>query len=301
LTNHPFYSERNGQGISNVLEVVKNAASVADLPPGVARWVRLVARDAGVIEDAAFAALSKTMAEAGLPKLRDAVVRLINTIVECWPPAADSSVDAVRRAAQALIDECGRASSLDHEQLLPAYLISAVDGDAARAARIAGKRMTITRVRAILESGRDSNALLVGDPAYRPEPGAGSTDLLQKKLDAGGFSMVSINSAEDLRNKADYLGISWTKKYGRDTGLQRYEHVRTLVLSDAGRAFDATQTLGDGFGPAMRDDLRRRFRNRRAAGEALFGSTDDHLEGIAFSLTAQCMVVWSSAKPWESI
>jgi hypothetical protein len=35
----------------------------------------------------------------------------------------------------------------------------------------------------------------------------GSTDLLYKKLDAGGFSAVSRNSAEDLRDKADYLGI----------------------------------------------------------------------------------------------
>ncbi len=300
LTNHPLYSAGNGQDLRHVLQSIKDAASVAHLPSTVASWVRRVARDADVTEAVAFAALSKTVAKADLPKLRDAVMRLIDAIAQCWTPAADCSHDAVKRAAQALIDECGRASSLAHEQLLPAYVVATVDDDADMAARIAGKRMTLARVQSILEHGRDSAATLAGDPTLCVEPGEGSTELLHKKLDAGGFSVVSKNSAEDLRNKADYLGIVWTKKYGHEKGLQRYDHVRSLVLSEAGRAFDATQTETDGFGPAMREDLRRRFRERRMAGGELFDSTDDHLEGIAFSLTAQCRVVWSHARPWES-
>jgi hypothetical protein len=167
------------------------------------------------------------------------------------------------------------------------------------AARIDGKRMTLARVQGILDHGRDSIAMLAGDPAFCVKPGGGSAELLNQKLDAGGFSAVSRHSAEDLRNKADYLGIVWIKKYGNDEGLRRYDHVRSSVFSDAGRAFDATQVKADSFGPAMREDLRRRFRERRTAGDQLFDSTDDHLEGIAFSLTAQCKVVWSHAKPWE--
>lgn len=300
LTNHPLYSKGNGQDLRYVLQSIKDVASVADLPSTVASWVRRVARDAGVTEAVALTALAKTVAKADLPKLRDAVMRLIDAIAQCWAPAADCSHDAVKRAAQALIDECGRASSLDHEQLLPAYVVATVDDDGDMTARIAGKRMTLARVQSILEHGRDSAATLAGDPALCVEPGEGSTELLHKKLDAGGFSVVSRNSAEDLRNKADYLGIVWTKKYGHDKGLQRYDHVRSLVLSDAGRSFDATQTENDGFGPAMREDLRSRFRERRMAGVELFDATDDHLEGIAFSLTAQCRIVWSHAKPWES-
>jgi hypothetical protein len=227
-------------------------------------------------------------------------MRLIDAIAQCWPPAADCSHHAVKRAAFALIDECGQASSLAHEQILPGYVITAVDDNADMAARIDGKRMTLARVQSILDHGRDSTATLAGDPALCFEPGEGSTELLHKKLDAGGFSAVSRNSAEDLRDKADYLGIGWIKKYGQDKGLQRYDHVRSLVLSDAGRAFDAAKTEADGFGPAMREGLRCRFRERRTAGDQLFDSTDDHLEGIAFSLTAQCKVAWSHARPWES-
>lgn len=300
LTNHPLHSAGNGQDLPHVLQSVRDAATVADLPPSVAAWVKRVARDADVSEAVTLAAMSKTVARADLPKLRDAVMRLIDAVVQCWAPAAECSHDAVRRAAQALVDECGRASSLDHEQLLPAYVIAAVGNDAAIADRIDGKRMSLARVQGVLEIGRDSTATLEGDPAQYVTPGEGSTDLLHQKLDAGGFSAVSMNSADDLRNKADYLGIRWTKQYGNSKGLTRYNHVRSLVLSDAGRAFDATQGEADRFGPAMREDLRRRFRERRTAGDQLFDSTDDHLEGFAFSLTAQCEVVWSHARPWET-
>ncbi|AFL75366.1 DUF4297 domain-containing protein [Thiocystis violascens] len=300
LTNHPLHSERNGQDIRHVLQSIKDAATVADLQPPVASWFRQVVEAASVTEAIAFAAMSKTEAKADLPKLRDAVIRLIDTIAQCWAPATDCSYYAVRRAAQALIDECSRASSLGHEQLLPAYVIAIVNDDSDMAARIDGKRMTLARVQSILEHGRDSSATLAGDPARYIGPGEGSTELLHKKLDAGGFSVVSRNSAEDLRDKADYLGIAWTKKYGYDKGLERYGHVCSLVLSDAGRSFDATQTETDDFGPAMREELRRRFRERRTASYQLYDCTDDHLEGIAFSLTAQCKVVWSHARPWES-
>ncbi len=300
LTNHPLHTANNGQSLPYVLQSVKDVATLGDLPSVVGRWIKRVACDAEVTESTAFGAMKKTSARSDLPKLRDATMRLIDTLSQCWAPAGECSHDAVKRAARALIEECGRASSFDHEQLLPAYVIATATPDDDVGARIEGKRMTLARVETVLEQGRDSTATLESDPALFVEPGEGSTELLHKKLDAGGFSAVSRNSAEDLRDKADYLGISWTKKHGRDKGLQQYSHVRSLVLSEAGRAFEATQSAGDGFGPSMRDDLRNRVRQRRANGDQLYDASDDHLEGIAFSLTAQCEVVWSHARPWES-
>jgi hypothetical protein len=120
-----------------------------------------------------------------------------------------------------------------------------------------------------------------------------------KKLNAGGFSAVSCNSAEDLRDKADYLGIAWTKQHGRVRGLERYDHVRSIALSDAARAFEETKTDLQPFGPVMREDLRRRFQERRAHNEQLFDCSDEHLEGVAYSLTAQCRIQWSIGRPWE--
>lgn len=300
LTNHPLHSANNGKDLTYVLKSIKNASQISELPRNIASWLKKVARDADVTETIAFSAMSKAEASAELPKLRDATMRLIETITQCWIPANECSHEAVKRAAQTLIDECGRASSLEHEQLLPAYLVSAGNDNADVKARINGKRMTLTRVQDVLERGRDSKAIMEGDPKRHVSPGEGSTDLLHKKLDAGGFSAVSRSSAEDLRDKADYLGIKWINQFGSAKGLSRYNHVCTLVRSDAGRAFDATQTEADRFGPNMREDLRRRFQDRRAVGDQLFDTTDDHLEGIAFSLTAQCKIVWSHAHPWET-
>jgi hypothetical protein len=217
-----------------------------------------------------------------------------------WPDAANCPHQSVKCASSALIDECSKASALDHQQTLPAYLPAVRNPvEAELLARVNGKRMTVERVSAILSTGLNATATLIGEPTARPEPGQGSTELMFKKLDAGGFSSVSRNSAEDLRDKADYLGIAWTKQYGRGKGLERYEHVRSVALSDAARAFEATKTASRPFGPAMREGLRKRFQERRERNELLFDCTDEHLEGLAYSLTAQCKVQWSIERPWE--
>jgi hypothetical protein len=89
--------------------------------------------------------------------------------------------------------------------------------------------MTQARVLAILDHGLNEIAPLDGDPDSRAEPGTGTTTLLLKKLDAGGFSAVSRNSAMDLRDKADYLGIVWTKKHGRIEILDASKYLRKLI------------------------------------------------------------------------
>lgn len=301
LSNHSLYAASNAQDLKSVLSTIAESATIDDLPRNVTTWLRRVARMAACSEAVAFAALSKTQASGDLPKLRDATIRLVNTLANCWPAAADSSFEVLQRAALSLVEECGRASSLDHLQLLPTYLPAVTDAvEAEVSARIDGKRMSLSRVLMVLDSGRHATAPLVGDPNEWVEPGEGSTELLLKKLDAGGFSAVSRNSAEDLRDKADYLGIKWTKQHGRKKGLERYNHIRTLVLSETARAFEETRTTNHDFGPPMREALRRRFEECRARGDQLYDCAVEHLEGVAFSLTAQCQVHWSIDRPWEA-
>ena len=117
----------------------------------------------------------------------------------------------------------------------------------------------------MLTEGLNSTASLLQDEHRQLEPGQGSTELMLKKLDAGGFSAVSCNSAEDLRDKADYLGITWTKKLGRLRGLERYNHICSVALNHAARAFEVAQTDAGKFGPQMREDLRWRIHERRLA------------------------------------
>lgn len=300
LTNHPLHSAKNSRDLAHVLKVIKDAPTIGDLPGPVASWLRRVARTACCSDIVAFATLSKTNAMHDLPKLQDISTRLIETVTESWPKAADCSYHTVSRAANDLVAECGRASSLAHDDVLPAYVAALPDSEDIELQKcLDGKRMTLNRVVQALDRGIDIVADLDGDPSDCVGPGDGSTDLMLKKLDAGGFSAVSLTSAEDLRDKAEYLGISWTKRHGKLKGLQRYGHIRTLVLSDAARAFEATTTPDDNFGPAMREALRARFRERRSSNDRLYECADEHLEGVAYSLTAECKVVWSNTRPWE--
>ncbi|XQU07663.1 dsDNA nuclease domain-containing protein [Halomonas sp. LY9] len=187
LTNHVIHSTKNSQDIIHVLSSIKSADSISDLHNSIAKWVKKVAKLACVDDEAAFKTLSKSKASAELPKLHDALMRLINTIAQCWPPAKELSHGAVVRAAQELVNECTRASSLDHVQLLPAYVAESGNDEDDVIAAIDGKRMTFSRIQRVLESGRDSYSELIGDPSKIIQPGGGSTELLHQKLDAGAF------------------------------------------------------------------------------------------------------------------
>jgi Cap4, dsDNA endonuclease domain len=300
LTNHPLHASKNGQDLCHVLATIRAVAAMAGLPSSVSAFLSRVAKEAGCSDDVAFVALSKTDARDDLPRLADVEARLVATLTSVWTRAAEWSHISVVRAARALILECERASSLAHEDTLPAYLpVVTHPNEAELAARLAGKCMTQARVLAILDHGLNETAPLDGDPASSAEPGTGTTTLLLKKLDAGGFSAVSRNSAVDLRDKADYLGIVWTKKHGRERGLQRYGHVRSLVLSDSARVFESSQRTGQPFGIEMLSELRSRFQQRRRDRNELYDCTDEHLEGFAFCLTSECKVQWSLDRPWE--
>ncbi len=301
LTNHPLHVGNATTSLPFILETVAKAKTLDNLTGLVERWLKRFAKTIRSSEIVVFRTLQKTTASCNSPKLQDAITRLIQSLADCWEQASECSLEVIRRAAQGLVDECARASALDHRQLLPTYLLATHQEESEAAARLDGKRMTLERVQRVLQDALESTATLTGSPQLRPVPGQGSTQLLQTKLDAGGFSIVTANSAEDLRDKAEYLGISWTKRLGRSKGLKRYEHIRSLVLSDASRAFEISKEDDAKFGPAMREALRHRFRERRANNEQLYDYSDEHLEGMAYSLTAHCKVHWSIDRPWETI
>ncbi|MBI5846625.1 MAG: DUF4297 domain-containing protein [Nitrospirae bacterium] len=300
LTNHPLYSSKNGQDLRHLLQSIKVTASVNDLSGPAAKFLNRVSSEAGCSAELAFIALSKTEASDDLPKLSDIETRLVSTLAGVWARARDCSHTAVVQAARNLISECGRASSLAHQDILPAYLPATADYVTAElTARLAAKRISRLHIIEILDSGLNETATLVGDPEAYVLPGTGTSDLLLKKLDAGGFSAVSRNSALDLRDKADYLGIVWTKKHGRESGLQRYGHVRSIVLNDAARAFEVAKSEERKFGLEMLSEIRSRFQQRRTDRSQLYECSNEHLEGFAYSLTSECKVQWSLDRPWE--
>ena len=298
LTNHPLHSARNGRDLIFVLNCIRSSPR-SSLPTSVAQVVTRTAKDAKCTEDVAFAALAKTFASDDLPKFRDIEVRLTQSLIELWPTARECPYNSVRQAALNLQIECQRASSLSHEDVAPAYLAASLDPDATDlAARVGNKRLDRKRVMRVLQRGLDDVAAPLTDGSSIA-PGSGSPVLLPTKLDAGGFSAVSLNAAADLRDKADYLGLQWIKKLGRSEGLNRYRHVRSIVLSDAARAYERTKTANGKFGFEMLEDFRSQLANRRANDTQFYDCTNEHIEGFAYVLTSECLVTWSADRPWE--
>lgn len=166
LSNHPLHSAKNGQDLAHVLSLVASASSEQDLVPVAKRFVKAVAKDAGCSESIAFTALRKTSADDGLPKLRGAGVRLVDTLASAWSRANECAYASVQRVADHLIAECGRASSLAHEQVLPAYLPAMPDPQAIGVkALVDGKRIDKDRLLGVLDQAIDHVATLDSEAA----------------------------------------------------------------------------------------------------------------------------------------
>lgn len=296
LTNHPFFSSTTGSSLQYVLGEVTRDSDSASLAGPAATFVNKIVRQSGCTIESVLSALKKMRASDDLPKLRDIQSRLVDALAAVWEKGGNSTNEALHRAARHLVAECQNASSLAHENLLPAYMPAISIDDEEVKARIDGKMFDRSRVISCLEVGLNVVALLEGGVDL---PGEGQQGLLLKKLDAGGFSIVSRNSAVDLRNKTEHLGIGWLQKYGNKKGLAQYSHVRSSVLSDSADAFERTKNNDKKFGLEMLAELRKQLKLRRDRNEQLFDCTNEHLEGFAYVLTSLCQVQWSIDRPWE--
>ena len=201
LTNHFFHVANAATSLPYVLEQIRQVDTVDQLPNSIKKLLCKLVTATGTCENVAFRTLRKTTASCELPKLRDAMTRLIQTLAECWDDASECTHDVIQKAAQGLVDECARASALDHRQFQRGYAPAVLHSTSDPQARIDGKRMSVERVQRALRDGMSLTAPLVGLPKSELNLGDGHTDLLRRKLDAGGFSIVSCNSAEDLRTK----------------------------------------------------------------------------------------------------
>jgi len=301
ITNHPIQSSANGQDITFLLCKIKETTDFASLNNIIKKFIKKISKKAGFAEEHTFFSLKKVSISHDFPKLRDATLRLIDTIVSIWDKASGVSYEGIRRVSSNLIDVCSHASSLANQDLLPAYLpISSSGVKKEIKERIKGKMFNKQRIYNILLQGLNETIPLSCNPNILEDIGTDNTELLRKKLSAGGFSAVSTIYAEDLRDTADYAGMQLIQKYGKEQGLEKYHELRLKVQGDAAKEFEKNKKSNEKFGLNMLSSLRDNFKNRFSSGEQLYGCSVDHLEGLAYSLTSQCKIMWSIDRPWEA-
>lgn len=298
-TNHHFVSgKKNRTCLPYLIELAAQTASADAMQPILDKYVRSVARRAEVSQSDALSALRKTVCDASLPKLENIKQELCDAIHESYVPARGATLGVLREAANRLEEEAGRAARLDPQNLLPRYVTASPNAfEEAERRKIDGKRLTVDRVRGVLDG------VLYEEPILRPgisEPAniiEGRTRL-EKKLNAGELSVVSINAAKDLDAAALSHYLKWQNKFGPDKAKERYGHVKAIVLQDCATAYEAKRMPQGTFGRAMLAELRDLLRARRRQGGAtLFDCLDEHLEGFAYELTNACKVWWSDPFP----
>lgn len=89
LSNHPLYAGRNGKDIQFVLRGFKATSAATTEYASTARFAKKIAQAAGCDIAVAQQALAKTNADDTLPKLQDALTRLIDALMNTWPRGQD--------------------------------------------------------------------------------------------------------------------------------------------------------------------------------------------------------------------
>ncbi len=295
-SNHAFMTGKTtGTCLPHLIALAKCATNVQTAPPLLRTYLVKVVSGTACHPDVALSALQKVALDHDLPKLHHVAQALRDTLWPVWSKSQVVTHRELRDAAQDLMQECCKASSLGHRQVLPAYLAAAPDPAAVElAACLDGKRFDVARVDGILARATSTPSLLAALQPAGSLAAAGTPAVLEQKLEAGGFSIVSVNSAQDLRTKADVQALTWAAQVGEGEAIRRRDHIRSIVLHDCAEAEEATKATGEPYGPAMRTSLREHLKSRLNDGTPLFDSLIEHLEGHAYALTSECKVWWSS-------
>ena len=299
-TNHFFFQvHKNGKNICHLLSEAAKAADLASAPILVKRFVTKIKRTSAYSEEQIFSTLKKSSCTADLPKLKDSKRVLRETISSAYRLAQDAIPSVIDKAANQLAMSMQSASSLEHFDSLPAYLCVLNSPIATEIqARINGKRFNAERVCAILAESLTNFSLLVPAVSDLLKSPAEVKNRLAKKLEAGGFSVVTINLAIDLRAAALHQFLVCREKFGEKEALKRYEHLKTLVLQDCASAHEETKNDQQAFGRKMLESLRLHLAARTAMGvQGTYDFSKEHLEGCAYELTGACKVWWS--KPFD--
>jgi len=300
VTNHPAQATSNGQDVKYLLKNISEADNLESLLGITKAFIRRIAGHANLSEALVYSSLKKTHVIDDLPQLRDITSRLIQTIVATWDGAAIRSYTNIQNAATQLVASCFRAASLASQDLIPLYFsLSEVCLQQSELDQIHAKSFDKQRVESILVNVLEENFPLISELLGSGEINSCNRERLHEKLTAGGFSAISTSYAGDLCDTADYAGIKLVQKFGKEVGLQKYHELRLKVHGDSASAFEEAKKPEDPFGAEMLSILRIKLKQKVESKEPLYGYTCDHLEGLAYSLTSQCKVVWSNRRPWE--
>lgn len=229
-----------------------------------------------------------------LPSLRDMRSVLI-AMLPRYPQVGDRLFSELGALADNFIAEMLQAGSLAQEFVRDHYLTIFNNPEAIAASEIIrGKRITKERLVSLLQVTLPAEPMLRTSQLITIDDLPHGMSALELKMAVGGISIENISLAKDLKASTEYLLTKWLYKNGKAATDARYQHLRTLTRSECQEAYDRNRSDDRLFGPEMLNDVRQRLRGRYTDHDVeLFGSSYEHLMGMAGILTEDCTVWWS--------
>ncbi len=229
-----------------------------------------------------------------LPSLRDMRSVLI-AMLPRYPQVGDRLFSELGALADNFIAEMLQAGSLAQEFVRDHYLTIFNNPEAIAASEIIrGKRITKERLVSLLQVTLPAEPMLRTSQLITIDDLPHGMSALELKMAVGGISIENISLAKDLKASTEYLLTKWLYKNGKAATDARYQHLRTLTRSECQEACDRNRSDDRPFGLEMLNDVRQRLRGRYTDHDVeLFGSSYEHLMGMAGILTEDCTVWWS--------
>ncbi len=300
-TNERFWRrKKDGSNLPYLIEVAAalKANPKIDRKGYLAKYSKKIANLIGVHAEKVVETLAKITIEVG-PKLDDMVVRLMEDLIRVRPHLDGRPHAELRRIAQELIDMSAAAASTCIDDTVKAYFSFCEDPEAcAEKAVIESKRITGVMLDEVIQKVLRFEYTLPSRNQVSLSTLPKGSMKTELKLSKGGVSKQSISLAKDNKHHAEYLLIQWSHKLNNVETDRRYQHLRSLALTECTEAFDDAYCADKPFGSQMLKKVRKRIRKRVDDNrEKLFDCSYEHLMGMVSILTEECKVWWSDPFP----
>lgn len=207
-----------------------------------------------------------------------------------------NDITVLEKITKQLVDMTVTAARLPKKGDEPSYYDWLMDPRKAELdAIIQKKRITRDRVQSVVDSSVTQPGLLRGLSPLPVKDWPRGMDILDAKMRNGSISNEDINRVKDYDNSVFDLLLRWNYRYGKIETDERAEHLRLIVDSECGYAYNKYKESQTPFGEQMLTLVRERLTQRQMDVSQRFQNECivEHLEGIAGMLTERCDVWWS--------
>lgn len=203
------------------------------------------------------------------------------------------SYDAVTRVARRLVEYMAMKSKMHTECLFRTHEIL-FDGSTGQLEKavIEEKTVTANLVKEIISNEIGQKIVLRTRDQTRLKPSQSNLHTTEKKLAHGLITLQNIDYLLDCKHNAWEFFIEGLDKEDPDT-IDRYDHLRMIVLGECIEAHDNTYSEDKAFGQEMLKEIRNRLRGKRVPGLNDIDSEYVLLLGITGILTEECEIWWS--------